>query len=74
MTLSPDGTELFSTLMAPGNRFGVIVTSRQVDGKWRPLELAPFSGRYSDIEPMFSPDGDRLYFASKRPRPGARGR
>jgi Tol biopolymer transport system component len=29
--------------------------------------MAPFSGQYSDLEPAFSPDGTRLFFASNRP-------
>ncbi len=29
--------------------------------------VAPFSGEYSDQAPVFSPDGERLYFASDRP-------
>lgn len=73
LTISPDGTELFSTVMAPGNHFAAIVTSRKINGHWQPPELAPFSGQYSDIEPMFAPDGKRLYFASKRPKPDRKG-
>jgi hypothetical protein len=34
---------------------------------WSKPEVASFSGVYSDIEPHFSPDGNRLYFASNRP-------
>lgn len=71
LTISPDGTELFTTLMAPANQFSVIVTSHKVDGEWQSLQVAPFSGEHPDIEPMFSPDGKRLYFASRRPRDGS---
>jgi hypothetical protein len=68
LTISPDGTLLFSTIMAPANQFSAIIMSRKVNGNWQEPTLAPFSGQYADIEPMFSPDGERLYFASKRPR------
>lgn len=29
--------------------------------------MAPFAGRYADLEPVFSAGGDTLYFASNRP-------
>lgn len=34
---------------------------------WSKPEVATFSGMFSDIEPHFSPNGNRLYFASNRP-------
>jgi len=48
-----------------------ILVSRLRDGKWSAPEIAPFSGRYSDIDPTFSPDGKKLFFASTRPTEGA---
>jgi Tol biopolymer transport system component len=30
-------------------------------------EVAPFSGRYKDLEAAFSPDGQTVYFSSDRP-------
>ncbi len=69
LTISPDGHTLLSTIMSPTNRFAVILVSHQRDGKWSAPEIAPFSGTWPDIEPMFTPDGKRLYFASKRPKP-----
>lgn len=70
-TLSPDGHELYSTLVGPKNLTSVIVVSRRSAEGWSEPSLASFSGAYPDIEPMFTPDGRRLYFASKRPRDGS---
>lgn len=73
ITISPDGKTLLSTLMAPANQFAVIVISSRGEDGWSEPEVAPFSGRFPDIEPMFSPDGSRLFFASKRPKPDREG-
>jgi hypothetical protein len=40
------------------------------DGKWSNPEVASFAGRYGDLEPAFSPDGQKLYFSSNRPLNG----
>lgn len=73
LTLAPDGNLMLSTVMAPANQFATIVMWRKRGGKWQDAEIAPFSGRYPDIEPMFSPDGSKLFFASKRPNPARDG-
>jgi Tol biopolymer transport system component len=44
-----------------------ILESREVDGRWTPPRPAPFSGRWSDMEPAMSPDGRFLVFVSNRP-------
>ncbi|MBD3648920.1 MAG: PD40 domain-containing protein, partial [Pseudomonadales bacterium] len=69
LTISPDGNVMMTTIMWPGNHFSVIVMSEKKEGVWQDLMVAPFSGTWPDIEPMFSPDGGRLFFASKRPAP-----
>ncbi len=38
---------------------------------WSPAQVAPFSGVNSDQDPAFSPDGQRLFFASNRPQNGS---
>jgi hypothetical protein len=43
---------------------------RDSDGGWHAPELAPFSGRHSDMDPFITPDGKRLYFSSSRPVDG----
>jgi hypothetical protein len=64
----PDGTELYFTLWT--GRFGTIVMSKMDSGSWGSPETVSFSGRHNDLEPFVTPDGSRLYFASKRPLPG----
>jgi Tol biopolymer transport system component len=47
----------------------VIVRVWQEGGVWRGPEIAPFSGEHMDMGPSFSPDGQTLYFTSRRPLP-----
>jgi len=62
---SPDGKEFFYSLKGP-SFFSIIQLKRKGD-IWQKSEVASFSGKYSDIEPCFSPDGSKLYFVSNRP-------
>jgi Tol biopolymer transport system component len=64
--LSPDKTELFITVESSRNTFSSILRFINSKDKWT-MEIASFSGNYSDIEPTFSPDGNTLYFVSNRP-------
>lgn len=69
--LSPDGKEIFYTLQAPQGVFQTILHLIKLpDGKWSKPAVASFAGRYSDIEPAFSTDGQKLYFSSNRPLNG----
>ncbi len=69
--LSPDGKTLYFCKGSPGNKRAMwILVSRLENGAWTMPELAPFSGRYTDIDPAFSPDGTQLFFASNRPTEG----
>lgn len=69
--LSPDGREIFYTVSLPKSGFQTIVYSKQIKpGQWSAPEVASFAGNFSDIEPVFSSDGNTLYFASNRPLEG----
>jgi hypothetical protein len=71
LTISADGDELYTSIVSPGNRHSTIVVSRKLpDDNWSALEVASFSGQYSDLEPALSTDGNTLYFASRRPIEG----
>lgn len=65
---SPDGNEFYFTIADPARTFYTIVYyKKNQNGEWEGPETAPFSGSYSDADPAFSPDGQRLYFISRRP-------
>jgi Tol biopolymer transport system component len=69
--ISPDGNEIFYTLQSPQGIFQTIVSSKKgANGTWSKPEIAPFAGKFSDLEPAFSADGKKLYFASNRPTQG----
>lgn len=66
---SPAGDELFFTLADPARTHDTLLRMvRGADGVWDGPEVAPFSGLHADADPLFSDDGQRLYFISKRPR------
>ncbi len=48
----------------------VIMTSHRNGETWSSAAPASFSGQYNDSHPWLSPDGERLYFVSRRPGPG----
>jgi cyclophilin family peptidyl-prolyl cis-trans isomerase len=64
-TFHPDGNEFYFTLWS--GRFGTIMRSSRSPSGWAKPETASFSGRFSDLEPFVTPDGQRLFFASNRP-------
>ena len=70
ITFAPDGNVAYFVKATPDVSFRVILMSRLEKGKWTTPEVAPFSGEYSDTDPCFSPDGTKLYFASRRPVEG----
>jgi Tol biopolymer transport system component len=71
MAIAPDGKEMFYTIQAVQNAASTIITLKKLsNNKWSQPEVAPFSGKYSDLEPAFSPDGKKLYFSSNRPTDG----
>ncbi|MHA1610442.1 MAG: hypothetical protein ACTSYU_00195 [Promethearchaeota archaeon] len=68
---SPDGTEIMWSLMPRSEKEiqQVIMYLRFADQKWSIPQTAPFSGKYTDGGPIFSPDGNRIFFYSNRPLP-----
>ena len=74
-TFSPDGREVYWSLMIPSRTPGYstdrLLVSRLQDGRWTYPQIAPFTeeGKDADV-PFFSPDNKRLYFMSRRPLPG----
>jgi Tol biopolymer transport system component len=68
LAYAPDHTELIFTERINGRNTLVIVKQR--NSIWGERTIAPFSGRYSDVDPVFTRDGKRLYFSSSRPISG----
>jgi Tol biopolymer transport system component len=64
-TFTPDGTTMFFT--RSGATWGAILESHQVGDHWSEPEIAPFSGEWSDLQPVLSHDGSYLIFSSWRP-------
>jgi hypothetical protein len=69
-SLSPDGQSLYFDITVPPHYLYVMCESHLVNGKWQKPEVLPFSGQYRDSDPVLTPDGKTLLFASDRPRHG----
>lgn len=67
-TLSPDRKTLFFTLETYGKDFSAILVVHRKGKGWGKPQVAPFSGKYKDLEPFSTPDGNWLYFVSNRPK------
>jgi Tol biopolymer transport system component len=66
LAISAGGDELYFTLQHE-NRISIVMHAKRQRNGWTVPQPASFSGKYKDLEPAFSPDGERLYFASNRP-------
>ena len=66
-TISPAGDEIFYTVQQRDFLSSTIIRIKKSNGKWGQPEVAPFSGRYNDLEATFTADGKKLFFSSNRP-------
>lgn len=64
-TFTPDGNTLFFARSGPS--WSVILESHRAGNSWSVPQIAPFSGEWSDMHPVVSPDGSYLVFVSSRP-------
>jgi len=69
-TFSPEGNEFFFTRgkTGPDQRIWHMI---RADGVWSEPRLAPFAAGIFEFEPFISPDGKKLFFGSRRPKPGS---
>ncbi|MGD8412629.1 MAG: hypothetical protein PVF33_00265 [Candidatus Latescibacterota bacterium] len=74
--LKPDGGFHSSVVFSPTgdeacwtNMHGVTYCSRLSEGAWNVPEALPFDPEHGVREPMYSGDGNRLYFLCRRPLP-----
>jgi ankyrin repeat protein len=66
---TPDGREYYFTQR--GFDFGQKIRyMRMENGKWTPPSFAPFTYEAFEFEPAIAPDGNKLYYGSRRPLPG----
>jgi Tol biopolymer transport system component len=68
--LSNDGKTIYYDITVPPHYLYIICESHLMGGKWGKPEILPFSGLYRDSDPVLTPDGNTLLFASDRPRNG----
>ena len=67
LAISPQGNELIYTLGDYKQHKRCLVVLNQENGNWKNAGILNISGKYQDIEPFYSNNGNRLYFASNRP-------
>ncbi|RLJ61966.1 WD40 repeat protein [Lacinutrix venerupis] len=67
MAISPQGNELIYTLGDYKQNRRCLVYLSQNSDEWTEPQILNISGKYQDIEPFYSNNGNRLYFASNRP-------
>ncbi len=66
-TFTADGKTVYFSKSVPGSYLYVICYSEYKNGSWSAPEIAPFSGKYRDFDPVISQDGKTMLFASDRP-------
>lgn len=62
---TPDGKEVYFSEW--NNGINTIMTLKQIEGRWSKRKAADFSGKYSDVDPYITADGQKLFFSSMRP-------
>jgi len=67
-TFTPDGKEIYWSTVSGDNETRKIFYVKYVNNHWSEPKVASFSGCYHDDQPFISYDGQKLYFASKRPK------
>lgn len=64
---SPSGDTLYFIKCTYDLGMSTICVSYRQDGKWTKPEVVAFSGRYLDVDPFVTKDGNTIYFSSNRP-------
>lgn len=66
LSVSPFADEVMFTRRPKGTNENRILVSRLENGRWSAPVLAPFAVDTRESEPNYSPDGNRVYFNSRR--------
>lgn len=69
ITFSPDLQEILFTRRTPNGKNDRIYYSRLEKGELTSPVLVPFAYDCLEMDPSFTPDGNRVYYNSKRPLP-----
>jgi hypothetical protein len=64
---TPDGNAVYFSKSLPGWTTLTIFASHRTAHGWSAPTVAPFSGVYRDTDPVVTPDGKSILFASTRP-------
>lgn len=67
LAISPNGEEILFSVQSFMGNISALVSLKKDGNDWSEPKLVPFSGQFFDIEPFFSKDGLKLYYASNRP-------
>ena len=67
-SFTPDGKKIYWSTVSGKNETRKIFYVKYENNMWSEPILAPFSGKYHDDQPFISYTGNKLYFASKRPK------
>ncbi len=69
LAATPDGREVYWTVVLGNFAHTAIVGSRLADDGWTPPEVMPFAAdpHFRTFEPFITPDGERFFFVSDRP-------
>ncbi len=66
-SITPSGNEMYFTVYTNDHSYSTIVYSKKYLDSWTEPEIVSFSGSFSDGSPALSPNGDKLFFSSRRP-------
>ena len=64
--ISPDGDEIYFARMSEEGIWDIYY-SKWEKGSWAEPKIASFSSSYTDADPYFTADGNKLFFLSSRP-------
>jgi Tol biopolymer transport system component len=71
LSICPNGREMWWSrwhLPHDNEKYPQVIMYIKVEnGHWSRPKVAPFSGKYRDGGPAFSPDGNKIFFYSRRP-------
>jgi len=69
-TIAADGKTIYFEKSAPPHYLYILYQAQLVGDTWSTPTVLPFSGQYRDTDPVLSPDGNTMLFASDRPVDG----